>query len=290
MTAIDPGPNKNSQKKGILSSVRQVFRLKFKRKASTFEESVTELIREHDHDTSVHSEEKVILNNIVSFGDKEAGDIMTPRSSLIAASVDDPIESIKEKFLNESHTRLPLYKGNIDNIIGLLHIKDVFKALSSGKKFLVKDLAREVLFVPSSIKVTDLLAKMKQSAFHMAVVLDEYGATDGILTIEDVVEEIVGEINDEHDALRESNKIVQDGDAFIVDATAPIEESEANFGNFADDNHEYDTFGGYLITKLGRIPTPREIFEFGNLKIEVLEANSRRVLKLRVNLLKPSNS
>jgi magnesium and cobalt transporter len=255
-------------------------------KHSSFEESVTELIREHDEDTSVHDEEKAILKNIVTFGDLEASDVMLPRTEIIAAPVNIKPDDLKEIFLKEGHSRIPIYSGSIDNIIGFTHIKDLFKNLSAKNKFAIKDIIRELIYVPTSIKVTDLLSKMKQSSSHIAIVLDEYGGTDGLVTIEDIIEEIFGEIVDEHDQHIEHALMIEDANGYIIDAKARIEDVEDKFNIKLKDKHSnYDTFGGYLITFLGRIPAVGELITLsGGLTVEILDADQRKVKMLRVTL------
>jgi magnesium and cobalt transporter len=282
----EPGPRtlpKKHKKRSLLKSVKDAFKKKFAKRVSSFEESVSELIREHDHDASVHKEERQILSNIVQFGDKLAEDIMIPRTDITAAASDISLNNLKELFLAENHARIPIYKNSIDEILGFVHIKDLFKVVTSKRKFNMKEILREILFVPSSIKITDLLSKMKQSKFHMAIILDEYGGTDGLVTIEDILEEIVGEINDEYDESAPEEHIKKDGENYLIEAKALVEAVEKLIGIFAEKDPDYDTFGGFIITKLGRIPAVGEILEIiPNYQIEVLAADNRRLILLKL--------
>lgn len=269
-------------KNGIFSFLGKIF----KGKQSSFEESVSELIKEHHGDTSVHNEEKVILQNIVTFGDREVKDVMVPRTDIIAVPDDIKIEELKKRFIDVGHSRIPVYKESIDEIQGFIHLKDFFKILISKKKFDIKEIIRSMLFVPGTMKVTDLLSKMKESNNHIAIVLDEYGGTDGLVTIEDIVEEVVGEIHDEYEETNQmANFISTDQDGFIVDAKAKIEAVESRIGiNFGEKSGEYDTIGGLVITCFGRIPNVGEKYSHPKgVEIEVLDADNRKVKMLKLS-------
>ena len=277
-----PSPKSGSLWQEAVKIFKKIFRLK----QTSFEESVSELLREHTEDSSVHDEEKAILQNILTFGDLEASDVMLPRTEIVAAPITIKPEELKNIFLNEGHSRIPIYTDSIDNIIGFIHVKDLFKAMSSKSKYALKDFIRELIYVPKTIKVTDLLTKMKQSSSHIAIVLDEYGGTEGLVTIEDIIEEIFGDIVDEHDQLTDHDIIVEDSNGFIIDAKARIESVEEKFKIKLKEKHSnYDTFGGYLITHLGRIPKSGEQIDLTNeLRVEILDANDRKVKMLRVTL------
>jgi CBS domain containing-hemolysin-like protein len=257
----------------------------FKGKQHTFEESVSDLINEHKEDTSVHTEEKVILQNIITFGDREVSDVMVPRTNIIAVPSTISANELKETFMENAHSRIPIYKHSIDEIIGFIHLKDLFKALGSKKKFNLSEIIRELIYVPRTMKVTDMLTKMKQCAVHIAIVLDEYGGTDGLVTIEDIVEEVIGEINDEYDENEnEDTLVIGDDGTLIVDAKTKIEVIYDKIGlKFSEIDPEYDTVGGFVITFLERIPLIGErISHPSGLVIEILDADNRKVKLLKV--------
>lgn len=260
------------------------FKKFFKFKHASFEESVSELLREHDEDTSVHSEERAILHNILTFGELEASDVMLPRTDIIAVPLSIKIDELKAIFLKEGHSRIPVYSDSIDNIIGFVHVKDLFKIIASKNKFVLRDMVRELIYVPETIKVTDLLSKMKQSSSHIAIVLDEYGGTDGLVTIEDIIEEIFGDIVDEHDTNSAHDLIIKDDNGFVVDAKARIESVEEFLNIKLKEKHSsYDTLGGYMMTELGRIPKSGEQIDLAkNLKVEILDADPRKIKTLRI--------
>ena len=270
---------KTKTRPSFVTQLKELFRKSLRIKQSSFEESVTELIREHNFDSSLHYEEKNILQNILSFGDLDASDVMIPRTYIAAVPLDIKLDNLKNTFTTLGHTRLPVYKNSIDEIIGFIHVKDVFKCLVQNKKPSLKNLTRELIFVPRSIKITDLLAKMKQSTVHIAIVLDEHGGTDGLVTIEDIIEEVFGEITDEYDQDKSSSYITFDGEFFTIDARAKIEDVEKELGlMLTDEEGEYDTFGGMIISFLGHIPQKGEmIVHPSGLEIEVTDADHRKV-------------
>lgn len=258
-----------------------------KKKTNSLEESVSELIKEHADNQLLHIEEKKLLRNFTKFGNKDAHDIMISRSHIAAVSATDSLHAVQDFFLQCGHTRLPVYNNNIDEIIGIYHIKDMFRIITSNnnEEINLAKIVRPILHVPSSMKLTDLFAKMKQGAIHMVVVLDQYGCTDGIITIEDVLEELVGEIHDEYDHGQNTPQIKQEGNAYFIDAHATIEQVEEFLGPFSHVEDKYDTLGGYVIYKANRIPVINEELIFDGLHIVVLEATNRKINKLLVNRL-----
>jgi CBS domain containing-hemolysin-like protein len=275
--------NSGSEPKSIFSKISGAFKKITKPKQQSLEQSVSEIIKDRHQEASLHTEEKNILQNIITFRDLDASDVMVPRGNITAVSIEVKLDSLKETFAKLGHTRVPVYKGSIDEIIGFIHVKDVFKCLVKRKKATIKSLIRDLIFVPGSIKLTDLLAKMKQSKVHVAIVLDEHGGTDGLVTIEDIIEEVVGDIVDEHD-MEMSNYIVFDGETFVIDAKAEIEDVEKELGiRLSDDNSEFDTFGGMIIAHLGYIPKKDQVVEHpAGLEITVVDADHRRIKSTKV--------
>jgi len=281
----DPGQNKNYKKTRLLERATKFFKRVFGIKShASFEESVSELIREHDEDNSVHEEEKTILQNIITFGELEGGDIMLPRTDIIAVPANIRLEDLKQVFLKHGHSRIPIFNGSIDHIIGFVHLKDFFRNIVSKDRYNLKEITRELIFVPSTIKVPDLLTRMKNSSVHIAIVLDEYGGTDGLLTIEDIVEEVLGEIKDEYDDEEPDNSIRQEEDGIVIDAKARVSEvGKALKIKFPEDNVEFDTLGGFIITYLGRIPLKGEKFSHPlGLTMEITDADNRKIKFVKI--------
>jgi magnesium and cobalt transporter len=248
-------------------------------------ETLEGVIEEHgDTDETLDPEQREMLLNIVEFGELQVDDIMVPRTDIIGVDAAAPLSELIATFRQAHHSRLPVYRGNLDEIAGFVHIKDVIDFWDSGEAFDLKRVLRQLLIVPPSMPAIDLLARMRATRLHMAVVVDEYGGTDGLVTIEDVVEEIVGEIEDEHD-VSEGPLLVEREDGNIeADGRAEIEDLEAilHVDLLPDEvDEEVDTLGGLVFTMLGRIPDVGEVIRHDcGLEIEVTDADARRIKRL----------
>ena len=234
-------------------------------------------------------EEQRLLGNLLRFGDLTVEDVMVPRTQIVAVEAATPLPELLAIFGEAQHSRLPVYRETLDEPLGMVHIKDVVGYLargSGGEGLTVADCVREALFVPPSMPVIDLLAKMQASRIHLALVIDEYGGTDGLLTIEDVVEQIVGEIDDEHDTDADDPVISRHGSGWEADAAASLEDFERRTGlslALAEDDEEVDTLNGIVTALAGRVPLAGEtILHPAGPALEVLEADARRVLRLRI--------
>lgn len=253
---------------------------------TTFEESISEVIKDHHMDKSVHQEEKNVLENILVFGDLEASDIMVPRAEIIAASLKTKYASLQKLFIDHGYSRIPVYKNQIEDVVGFIHIKELFKATES--KFALSTNLRVILHVPRTMKISDLLTKMKKLKTHIAIVIDEHGCTDGLVTIEDIIEEIVGDITDEHELEKSKNYISKKNGKWTCDARVHIEDLEAELGiKISEDESEYDTLAGLIISMLGKIPEAGEKVEHpAGLRFEVLNASMRRIKSVRIEKVK----
>lgn len=259
----------------------------FKNTNGSIEEEVAELIEEHDPDgTQVGSEERSILHNVLSLSDSTVSDVMIPRADIAAVEENVTLEDLKNIIIEKEHTRTPIYKDSLDNVIGFVHIKDVIPFLGTDKPFSLTSILREILYVPPSMKVVDLLVKMRSKRVHMALVLDEYGGTDGLVTLEDLVEEIVGEIEDEHDEQEPQEVRAIDEKTYEVNARVAVEELEKLLGVtlMKEDEEDFETLGGLIFFLLGHVPEVGEIAEHAasGLSFEVLEADERSVKTLLV--------
>lgn len=244
--------------------------------------------KDNAHTDSFDDDEKELLRNILVLRQRRVEDVMVRRAQIAAIDVKASPAEVQTAFETTSHSRLPVYRETLDSPLGVLHIKDVFKAFAISKKnFVLKDLIHPPLFVPPSMKVSDLLRKMQAQRLHMALVIDEHGGTNGLVSIEDLVEEIVGEIEDEHDKNYESAcKYVQRRDgSFEVKGDMPITELESLIGKQITDNNKQNTHtvGSFVATFFGHVPEKGECLETNNgVVIEVRSADLRRVQQLRV--------
>lgn len=252
-------------------------------------EALNEMLNEHESSPeSIDSEEITLLRNMVAFGEIKVADVMIPRTDIIAVAHDASMEEVKDIIGRERHTRIPVYQESLDNIIGFLHLKDFLMCLiQETNPFDVGQLKREVLFVPSSMKIIDLLLKMRLSTCHMAIVVDEYGGTDGLVTMEDLFEEIVGEIQDEHDDAEDAPSMRWLSERTLeVDARVEVEDlmEELNVNLINGHNiDDFDTVGGLIFTHIGRIPAKGEVIDFSpQVKFEIISADPRRIRKLKV--------
>ena len=210
---------------------------------------------------------------------------MVPRAEIISIEKKKTIKEILLVIKNESHSRMPVYDQNLDNVLGFLHIKDIIKNLNN-KNFIINDILREVLYVAPKSPILELLKRMRSSRIHMGLVVDEFGGVDGLVTIEDLVEEIVGEIEDEHDAEDDEVKIKRVNDrTIIVDASYKIIELEDLFQLKIKEGkeEEIDTVGGLVSYVANKVPNINEVFVFNNqLKFKILKSDERRVITLEI--------
>ena len=250
-------------------------------------ETLEELMEEGDHQVDSDSHERTLLRNVLDLRDITAWDVMVPRADITAIDIKTPIPELVSEMVKMAHSRLPVYRNTLDDVVGMVHIKDVLAQLNSAKKMVLSDLVRKVLFVSPSIRALDLLQEMRMTRLHLALVVDEFGGIDGLITIEDLVEEIVGEIIDEHD-VEEGPKIINQSDGTAVaNARATVEELEDLFGPVlnAEEKEEAETLAGLIYSITGRIAKRGEIIRHGTgLEFEVLEADPRRLKTVRVRL------
>ena len=253
---------------------------------SNWRDTIEELIEEnHEPETPVAAHERTLLGNILRFKDLTARDVMIPRADIVAVEVGTRLPEVLELLSKRAHSRLPIYRGGLDDIVGMLHIKDLLASLATGKKGNIRDLLREVMIVAPSMPLIDLLLEMRESRQHMSLVVDEFGGIDGLITIEDLVEQIVGEIEDEHD-VEEAPQIITGPDgSFLADARLPIEEFEEKVCRVLEDDEreDIDTLGGLVFSIAGRIPARGELLRHPpGLEFEVVDADPRRIRRLRV--------
>ena len=258
-------------------------------KEPSLRESLEDVIEEHgDESGDLTSEERLMLLNIVSLRELKISDVMVPRADIVAIDIAMSFDEMVQVFRQATHSRLPLYRETLDDVIGMVHIKDVVGALAAndGDPPRVADIKRRVLFVPPSMEVIDLLLNMRLNRIHMALVIDEYGGTDGLVTIEDLIEQIVGEIEDEHDEQAGPLIRARPNGVLDVNARALVSDLEAlvKVDLLPDDlDEDVDTVGGLVFALAGRVPARGEIITHSSgLEFEVVEADTRRLKRLRV--------
>jgi len=257
----------------------------------TLRESLEEVIEDHTG-ADLPPEERMLLTNVLSFGELRVDDIMIPRADIIAVDVAADLDEVFGIMSITAHSRMPIYRGTLDEPIGLLHIKDLLMALGPGDvkkngKLPLSKIQREILFVPPSMPIADLLFRMQASRIHMALVIDEYGGTDGLITLEDLVEQIVGEIEDEHDSDDETLISEIEKGQYDCSARALVSDFEDLLGVDLlpdKDDDDIDTLGGFIFSLVKRVPRRGEILRHeSGLEFEILDADPRRVKRIRVH-------
>ena len=261
--------------------------------SAAIRESLEEVIEESERESAnISAQERVMLGNLLRFGDLHLSDVMVPRAEIIGVDESLSLAELVEVFREAQHSRLPVYRGTLDDPTGLVHLKDVLARLNAEDDCYrltpssIAQLRRPILFAPPSMRALDLLLKMQATHTHLALVIDEYGGTDGLVSIEDIIEEIVGDIADEHD---EADAIVKpDGDGVIADARMDLDDFKTQTGHdleVEDSEQDIDSLGGLVTSLLGRVPQRGEIVAHPNgYEFQVLEADPRRVRRLRVKL------
>lgn len=223
-------------------------------------------------------DERRMINNVFDFGDAKAKDVMTPRTDMIALDDQASYEEIMQLFKEERFSRLPVYHESMDDIIGILYLKDI--AFIDGANFQIENYMREPFFTYESKSTSELFSQMRTKRIPVAIILDEYGGTSGLVTIEDMVEEIVGEIADEYDEQEEEIEVIKE-DEYIIGGSAKLDDVNEMIGTRLE-SEDFDTIGGYVIGVLGRFPDAGEIVETDNMKVKVEEVDKNRIEKLRV--------
>lgn len=234
------------------------------------------------------NEEKDILEGIVRFSNINAIDIIQPRINIIALDIEDSFEYVKDIVIEHGYSRLPVYRENLDNIEGILYVKDLLAHLKEPRDFNWKSLIRPAYFVPETKKINDLLEEFQLKKVHMAIVVDEYGGTSGIVTMEDILEEIVGEINDEYDE-KEETFVRLKNNAYIFEACTLLNDFikivDADQDSFKDIEGEADTLAGLILEIKGELPRKSEVITYNEHKFTVLEVDNRRIKKIKYEMV-----
>jgi magnesium and cobalt transporter len=261
------------------------------RNGDSLRETLDEMIEEPaaDDPRPLSGHERVLIGNILKVHDQTAADVMVPRVDIIALDVETPFPEVVKCMVEQGHSRVPVYRETLDDVIGFIHVKDVLGPVAERRETKLAPILRKVLFVAPSVPILDLLVQMRQARTHIAMVVDEFGGIDGLVTIEDLIEEIVGEIEDEHDVADGPSLVERTDGSLIADARTPIEVLEEHQGTRlrpAGDQEEVDTLGGLVSSLAGRVPKRGEVIAHpSGIEFEVLDADPRKIKRLRVRSL-----
>lgn len=277
-----------TERSGLMKRFRSWLRanLREKHHDNSLKEALEEVLEDHEEEGDKLSPgEQNILKNMLTFSELAVKDIMTTRADMKAVEYNITLEELKAHITLNRHTRVPVYNDTLDNVKGFIHIKDLVPLLSGENPFNMALILRDILFVAPSMKLVNLLGKMRSASVHMAIVVDEYGGTDGLVTLEDLFEEIVGDIQDEHDEDEE-------GDGHLTwniqgycdaDARLPVEKLESQLGLKIAKAENYDTLGGLIFYQIGRIPARGEVIAHeSGARFEILSADARRINRIRI--------
>ena len=241
---------------------------------------------DQDEESPITPQERVLIGNVLKVHDRSAADVMVPRVDIVAFDIERPYGDLVKLLIEHGHSRVPVYRETLDDVVGFVHVKDVLSPVADRRPAKLAAMLRKVLVVAPSLPVFDLLVQMRQSRTHIAMVVDEFGGIDGLVTIEDLIEEIVGDIEDEHDVDETPTLIERPDGSIIADARIPIDTFEEQHGTrlrHNGDGEEVDTLGGLVFMLAGRVPRRGEVIPHpGGLEFEVLDADPRRVKRLRV--------
>jgi CBS domain containing-hemolysin-like protein len=287
--ALKPAVESESEQAGLLKRFKGWLRvnLRGRHHDNSLKEALEEVLEEHEEDgEQLPDEEQNMLKNVLEFGDLTVRDIMTPRTDIKAVEYNIGLDELKAHISQHRHTRIPVFNDTLDNVKGFVHIKDLVPLLSGDTPFNMALILRDILFVPPSMKLINLLVDMRKAGVHMAIVVDEYGGTDGLATLEDLFEEIVGDIQDEHDEEEENALNWTSQGVCDVDARIPIERLEAELAlplKSVSGETQFDTLGGLIFHQLGRVPGRHEIItHVSGAKFEILAADPRRIQRVRI--------
>ncbi len=277
--------------RGVRHWLRRVLRLR--NGTETLRDTLEELIEKEEIADDASSDELVFLRNILNLRDLTADDVMVPRADIVAVEIDTSLSDLIELMSGKAHSRVPVYQETLDDALGMVHIKDVLACWEDSEPFKLSNIVRKVLFVAPSMPMLELLLQMRANRTHMALVVDEFGGIDGLITIEDLVEEIVGEIEDEHDA-EVAPEMAERADGSIeADARVEIETFEQRVGpvlTAEERDDDIDTLGGLVFAIAGRVPGRGEVVRHeSGIEFEILDADPRRIKRLKVGRLPTSD-
>lgn len=262
--------------------------------APSLRAALADMLAEHDATQPIDPHERTLLVNILKLHEQTAADVMVPRVDIVALDVETPFAEVGKQIVEWGHSRVPIYRETLDDVLGFVHIKDLLPYAVDGKPVALRDITRKVLFVAPTMPLLDLLLQMRLARVHMAIVVDEFGGTDGLVTIEDVIEEIVGEIEDEHDDADQPKLVMRPDGSMLAPGRTPLAALEDYVdGALVPEGMEESvtTLGGLVVALAGRVPARGEIVQHPlGFDFEVLDADPRRIKRLRVRGLSSAGS
>jgi putative hemolysin len=246
-------------------------------------EELKAVVKLGEEDGILEKEEQEMIRSIFEFSDTIVREIMTPRTDAVCIDINTTISDAIQLIQEKGHSRIPVFEEKIDNIVGIIYAKDLLGIPDSGNHTNLKNFLREAIFMPETKNIEELLQQMKKSKFHLAIVIDEYGGMAGLVTLEDIIEEIIGEIRDEYDVNEKPEFTKIANERYLVDASMNMNDlAEKIECEFPKDDDDYDTIGGFILSTLGKLPTKGEIINYNNIKIIVKEISKRRIRKLEI--------
>ncbi|MCG8407293.1 MAG: hemolysin family protein [Phycisphaerales bacterium] len=253
-------------------------------KSEQIELEIMDAVRHGETSGAVDATERAMIKSVMVLDETSVGEIMTPRTDMIGIDVDSDYEHVRELLVSKGYSRIPVYEESLDHIVGVLYAKDLLR-IAAGETFSLRETMRDVTFVPETKDLASLLREFQANRVHITIVIDEYGGTAGLVTFEDILEELVGEITDEHEAppVPPINRI--DDKTAVIDARVRVDELNETLEMALPEDEAYDTVGGFIFSKLGRIPKVGECIVENGTKIEILEAEERSVSRLRIHRL-----
>lgn len=279
---------RSTEKASLLNSLRSLFKKKEGDNGQNYQ-TLGDLIEDEGHaEDDNNNHERRLIANVLSVSNLTAEDVMIPRADIVAIDISASSEELLTLLTEKTFSRVPVYNESLDDIVGCVNSKDILVCLARGERPVIKDLIRDVMIVSPSLDALDLFLEMRESRKHMALVVDEFGGIDGLITIGDMIEAIVGEIDDEHDTDEEPQLRQRADGTIIADARVDIARFEEEFGAFLsdEDDNDIDTLGGLVMSLAGRMPTRGELLKHqSGLEIEILDADARRVKRLRIHKL-----
>ena len=256
---------------------------------SDLSDEVLSIVEDHEDGAEVGEAQKEMIEAVFDLSETEAGQVMTPRTDVKGIEVGATLQQVRDAIIQFGHSRIPVYEQTIDNIVGILYAKDVIKYLGDEETFDLRPTLRDAMMVPESKNVGELLAEFKAEKVHIALVLDEYGGTAGLVTIEDILEELVGEIQDEYEQADQTPQIERvDNLTLRVDARVEIDDLNDELDTELPEDEDYDTVGGFVFATLGHIPKAGETFEYEGMRFTVTEAERTKVVRVEVRLAQAS--
>jgi magnesium and cobalt transporter len=274
-------PDSGNSPSGLISKLKKYLRNPFFIKTTTVAE-VSEFLEDARQSNVIDKEAQIMANKALRLGDTSVKEIMVPKVEMVTVGIDEPVSSYIDRVIQSGHSRYPVLGNNMDEVSGILLAKDLLPILSTGQtKFNIQDMLREAKVIPETKKADSLLEEFKKDRSHLAIVVDEYGAISGLVTIEDILEELVGEIEDEHD--NEEEELIQISEyEYIADAKLDIESFEEHFTIDVGDL-DVETIGGLMISKLGVLPKVDDEISLDNMKLKVAVADKRKIKKIGIS-------